>query len=505
MRKLLAALVCAGALNLALAALGVTARSPYKPLLWLEGAFVLLAVAARGSGESHDGWIEKIGSVRFAALLAVAILVAYGQSFFVNFQHHDWTHRHISASLTSATAFAHLFSVRQADGMYRPLGFVSYWVDYRVFGEKLWGYHVQSVLLHVVNALLLAAMAIRLGFPRWTARIAAALFGLGAIEFEAVLWPAARFDLLAACFVLVALLCFLKYWDAGGIGWLCGSLAAFAVAVLNKETGYAFVLIAAALVCTHRVWGRERMRVTLFTVLLLALAAGLIAVRYCVYGDLGGYATVDLAITWKSVYSLLVNTLTLSMFGINTSVDGSWMSCAILIAFAVVVAAAAVLYRGDRRGRMLALALLCVLSAAPAVNVIGWIRPSLLHSRHEYLAAMWMSLLAAAALAQCGKRWLATSALIAVSIAGLNYNVSVQRDMFQRAETIAQKVSADWEREGHPAVIQVTGVPDDANGVFYFGDELRRRIEEKTAGARIPGLRPLSYAWDDRQRTLVRR
>jgi len=47
---------------------------------------------------------------------------------------------------------------------------------------------------------------------------------------------------------------------------------------------------------------------------------------------------------------------------------------------------------------MLAMALLCVLSAAPAVNVIGFvIRPSLLHSRHEYLAPrMWMSLLVAA-------------------------------------------------------------------------------------------------------------
>jgi hypothetical protein len=154
---------------------------------------------------------------------------------------------------------------------------------------------------------------------------------------------------------------------------------------------------------------------------------------------------------------------------------------------------------------MLTLSLLCVLSASPAVNVIGWIRPSLLHSRHEYLAAMWMSLLVAAALAQCGKRWLVTTAVIVVSVAGLNYNLWVQRDMFERTESIAEKVSADWEREGHPAVIQVTGVPDDANGVFYFGDELRRRIEEKTAGARVPGLTPLTYAWDDRQRTLVRR
>ena len=247
------------------------------------------------------------------------------------------------------------------------------------------------------------------------------------------------------------------------------------------------------------------MHVRLFAVLLGVLTVGLIAVRYCVYGDLGGYATVDLTITWKSVYSLLVNALTLSMFGINTSVDGSWMACAILIAFATVVAAAAWLYRGDRRGRLLALALLCVLSAAPAVNVIGWIRPSLLHSRHEYMAAMWMSLLVAAALAQCAKRGVVTAALIAVGVAGMNYNLWVQRDMFQRAERIAEKVSADWERAGHPAVIQVSGVPDDANGVFYFGDELRRRIEEKTVGGRVPGLAPLSYAWDERQRTLIRR
>jgi hypothetical protein len=501
-KKLLAALVCAGALNLALAALGLTARSPYKPMLWLEGAMVVLFLAVKGPVEER---LEAAGGIWFAALLGVAVAAAYGQSFFVDFQHHDWTHRHISASLTSAAAFAHLFTTRQADGMYRPLGFVSYWVDYRIFGPKLWGYHIQSVLLHAVNALLLAKVAIRLGFARGTAWTAAALFGLGAIEFEAVLWPAARFDLLAACFVMLALLCFLNYWDTARLGWLAATLAAFTAAALNKETGYAFVLIAAALLFTHRMWGRERMRATLFAVSLTVLTAGLIAVRYCVYGDLGGYATVDLAITWKSVYSLLVNALTLSMFGINTSVDGSWMECAILLAFAAVMTAAAVLYRGGQRGRMLALALLCVLSAAPAVNVIGWIRPSLLHSRHVYLAGLWMSLLVAAALAQCGKRQLVTFAWIAVNIAALNYNLWVQRDMFQRAESIAERVAWDWEREGHPAVIQVTGAPDDANGAFYFGDELRRRIEEQTAGAKVPGLRPLSYAWDERQRTLVRR
>ncbi len=125
---------------------------------------------------------------------------------------------------------------------FRPLTFLSYAMDWRLWGVNPFGFHLTNLALHVANTLLLLQFGRRLIGPRG-ALIAALLFGIHPTWHEAVYWIAARFDLLATFFVLVALVCF----QQGGRGWRAIGLAAFACGLLSKESALAFLIIAPAM------------------------------------------------------------------------------------------------------------------------------------------------------------------------------------------------------------------------------------------------------------------
>ena len=88
---------------------------------------------------------------------------------------------------------------------YRPLGFISFAADWSLWGDWPAGYHLTSILLHLLNTFLVFLLARRLLGVEASA-VAAALFGLHVVNQEAVFWAAARFDLLATAGALTTLL-----------------------------------------------------------------------------------------------------------------------------------------------------------------------------------------------------------------------------------------------------------------------------------------------------------
>jgi len=124
-----------------------------------------------------------------------------------------------------------------AGGLYRPATTISYLVSYAVLGsgDRPLGYHVASLLLHLACTYALYALVLRVQGVRWTAAVAAALFGLHPLATEAVSSIAGRADLLAALGVLTALAI-----HAAGRGRGLESTAfalAAALAFFAKETG----------------------------------------------------------------------------------------------------------------------------------------------------------------------------------------------------------------------------------------------------------------------------
>jgi hypothetical protein len=86
---------------------------------------------------------------------------------------------------------------------YLPLHLVSYMVDYSLWGLNPFGYHLQSVLLNGLNAVLALLVTRQLFGNFILAFLAALLFAVHPSHVEAVAWISIRKDLLSTAFLLL--------------------------------------------------------------------------------------------------------------------------------------------------------------------------------------------------------------------------------------------------------------------------------------------------------------
>src|ERR1022692_4302327 len=94
---------------------------------------------------------------------------------------------------------------------WHPLTWLSHALDYQLFALSPAGHHLDSVLIHALNAvllfLLLAWVTKRVG----PSLLVAALFALHPINVESVAWVAERKNVLSTLFFLLALGAYVRY------------------------------------------------------------------------------------------------------------------------------------------------------------------------------------------------------------------------------------------------------------------------------------------------------
>ncbi len=129
-----------------------------------------------------------------------------------------------------------------ATGLYRPLTTETFALNHALGGTHPRGYHALNVLLHAAVSLCVLEMAFAIGAGALAAGLGAALFAVHPVHVEAVSYVSGRADLLAALFVLLALLGWMRSTPGGRI--LAGG--AFFGALLSKESAVAFPLVALA-------------------------------------------------------------------------------------------------------------------------------------------------------------------------------------------------------------------------------------------------------------------
>jgi hypothetical protein len=129
----------------------------------------------------------------------------------------------------------------------RPLTWLSYWAEHRLFGATSTGYHAVGLVLHGLNAWLVGRVAKRLigeRHPR-VPLLAGLAFLVSPAHIEPVAWIAARADLLMTGLSLCAVLAWLRWRDEGG-PWAGAAVALGAVALAAKEPAVALVGVLAA-------------------------------------------------------------------------------------------------------------------------------------------------------------------------------------------------------------------------------------------------------------------
>lgn len=120
-----------------------------------------------------------------------------------------------------------------ATQQYYPLLHSAFWIEHRLWGDAVLGYHLTNVTLHATAACLVVLIARRLRLPGgWLAGV---IFALHPVCVEAVAWISEQKSTLSAVFFLGAALVYLHY-DAdrrGGRYWLASVL--FVLALLTKS------------------------------------------------------------------------------------------------------------------------------------------------------------------------------------------------------------------------------------------------------------------------------
>lgn len=188
----------------------------------------------------------KLGSGYVLLLLLFIVLGVYYPSLFIPFNSVD-DMRMINALFNSDNlTISSAFTLGGSGYYYRPLLIASFIADKNLWGLNASFMHLENILLHAVNVLLLFYIAKnvaekqRVPDPVPRSFAVALLFALHPINTEAVNWISGRTDILAAPFVLISLLLLLKALRSGSLISCFVAASAMFVGALAKETAIFF-------------------------------------------------------------------------------------------------------------------------------------------------------------------------------------------------------------------------------------------------------------------------
>jgi Flp pilus assembly protein TadD len=137
---------------------------------------------------------------------------------------------------------------------YQPLGWLSYSVDYAIWGLDPRGFFLTNLLIHSATALCFYFLSRRLlgmvllwspSEVRFGAAVATIFFAVHPLRVESVVWLSERRDVLSGFFLLVSVLCYVRFAERSQArrAWYCAALISFAASLMSKATGVGLPLV----------------------------------------------------------------------------------------------------------------------------------------------------------------------------------------------------------------------------------------------------------------------
>jgi len=150
----------------------------------------------------------------------------------------------------SLTGLSKQFYLPQNANYYRPMILLTYSLEYKYFGLNPFIYHLDNILLHLLNVLLVFRIAYYLSSGSIAvAYLTAVFFGLHPLRVESVIWITERKDVLFSFFYLGGLLSYLSWISAefqkNKYFWL--SIFLFICAILSKPQAVSLPLLLCAI------------------------------------------------------------------------------------------------------------------------------------------------------------------------------------------------------------------------------------------------------------------
>jgi Flp pilus assembly protein TadD len=181
--------------------------------------------------------IKKNIVLSIYSILAVSTLLVFWQVRNFDFVKYDdsvyvYENPHVLNGLTADSiwwAFTTGFA-----RFWHPLTWLSLMLDCQLFGPSPGWMHMENVLLHIINTLLLFAVLKKMTGALWQSAFVAALFALHPLHVESVAWIAERKDVLSTFFWLLAMWAYVQYVKKPGAARYLMTLLVFALGLMAK-------------------------------------------------------------------------------------------------------------------------------------------------------------------------------------------------------------------------------------------------------------------------------
>ena len=132
---------------------------------------------------------------------------------------------------------------------WHPLTWLSHALDYQLFALNPAGHHLDSVLIHALNAVLLFLLLVWVTKRVGPSLLVAALFALHPLNVESVAWVAERKNVLSTLFFFLAIACVCVVCAEAGLAAIYAGCGAVCRGTDGQADGHhaAFCLVAAGL------------------------------------------------------------------------------------------------------------------------------------------------------------------------------------------------------------------------------------------------------------------
>ncbi|MFO0477791.1 MAG: hypothetical protein ACK50L_03295 [Bacteroidota bacterium] len=128
-------------------------------------------------------------------------------------------------------------------GNFHPITMLNYAIDWKMFDKTPMGYHVENVIWHLINSILVYYVMTALFKDELLSLFVTIVFAFHPIQIETIAWIAERKNLISTFFILLSFISYLKFTHENKIEQLCFSVLFFCFSLLCKPSFVIFPLI----------------------------------------------------------------------------------------------------------------------------------------------------------------------------------------------------------------------------------------------------------------------
>jgi len=176
-------------------------------------------------------------NVLICVILAAMIVLVYWQlpgHDFINFDDNVYvTENQRVRSGFRVDGILWAFTSFEAE-FWHPLTWLSYFLDYQIFGLNSVGFLATNLLIHIVNTILLFFVFKEMTGRLWHSTLVAILFAIHPLHVESVAWISARKDLLSGMFWFLTMWSYARYTFSVKIRTYIFTLLFFTLGLMSK-------------------------------------------------------------------------------------------------------------------------------------------------------------------------------------------------------------------------------------------------------------------------------